>query len=232
MITITDEKTLDDEVDDLKEAVEQLRFDVKAEKEERKYETQEIRIDIGRVRIEKKEWEKVREGSLEMEQLEREINHLIGVKWWKPYIEGVFWSNMVAPINISISILSLLVAGQSSLSSFISPSLATTLSFSVFTLSFFNTFFSPHNKIVESLGENQNWKQFANRFERIYYSSKQTEQDIHLRLEEYRKLIVDLKEYLIESPSKKNLFIECLYSIVKRFKRVDRWMELVQKEKI
>ena len=229
---IQDEKTLDDEVDDLKETVDQLKFDLRQETEERKHQVNDIRIDMGRIRIEKKEWEKLRASEIDMNKLESEINHIIGIRWWKPYISGAFWSNIATPINISISILSLITAGQSALSSWISPSVSTTISISVFMISLVNTFFTPHSKVADSLSQLNDWKLYANQFEKIYYSSSQEDEDIQRRILEYRQLIIELKQYVKESPDKQNLFIDLLYYLVRCFKRVDQWMELSQKEKI
>jgi hypothetical protein len=220
-----EEKTLDDEVDELKDTVEQLRFDIKQEKEERRYETNEIRVDIGRVRLEKEGWNRSRETVAEMEVLEKEMNYLIGVRWWKPYIGGVFWSNLATPINISVSIFSLLSAGQSSISTFLTPTLATTLSFSVFMLSLINTFFTPHSRIVDSTLQMTDWKRFGNQFEKIYYSPRQTDQEMRERLSEYRRLMISMKEYLVETPDKQNLFVDVLYALVSLIKKTDQWME-------
>lgn len=227
-----EEKTLDDEVDELKENVAQLTYDVKAEREERRYEANEIRVDIDRLRLEKKEWERVREGAIEMEQLERELNRVIGMYWWKPYIGGVFWSNVSTPLNISISILSLLTAGQGSLSNFIPTSVSTTISFTLFLLSLVNTFFTPHSRIIDSTTQINTWKEFATRFEKLYYSGRQSDEEVRNRLAGYRELMVDLKEYISETPDKQNLFIDFLYSTVSCVKKADQWMEISQKEKI
>ena len=221
-----EEKTLDDEVDELKDSVGQLRFDIRQEKEERRFETNEIRIDIGRVRLERKEWDRTRETMTELENIEKEMNHLIGVRWWKPYIGGVFWSNLATPINISMSIFSLLSAGQSSINSFLSASLATSLSFSVFMLSLVNTFFTPHSRIVDSTSQMTDWKRFGNQFEKIHYSSRQSEAEIRERLSEYRTLMIQMKEYIVETPDRQNLFVDLLYALVSIIKKTDRWLEI------
>lgn len=217
-----DEKTLDDEVDDLKESVEQLRFDIRQEREERKYETNEIRVDIGRVRLEKRDADRVSSIRQEMERIENELNHLIGVKWWKPYISSVWWSNLTTPLNIGMSITSLLAAGQASLNTFVSSGIATTLSFSVFVLSLVNTFFTPHTRLVESAEQMEEWKKFGLRFERIYYSGKQSEEEIGHRLSEYRELMMEIRERMVTDRS---LFTDALYGVVRCVKKVDSWVE-------
>jgi|LauGreDrversion4_2_1035121.scaffolds.fasta_scaffold88397_3 hypothetical protein len=214
-----DEKTLDDEVDELKETVEQLRFDIRQEREERKYETNEIRVDIGRVRLEKREADRMSSAKQELERIETELNHLIGVRWWKPYISSVWWSNLTTPLNIGMSITSLLAAGQASLNTFVSHS--TTLSFSVFVLSLVNTFFTPHSRLVESAKQMEEWKKFGLRFERVYYSGKQTEEEISQRLTEYRELMMEIRERMV---SDRSLFTDTLHSIVGCVKKVDKWV--------
>jgi hypothetical protein len=232
MLHQIDEKTLDDEVDELKDKVEQIVFDVKQEKEERRYEANEIRVDIGRLRLEKKEWENLRALSIEMERMERDINHLIGVKWWKPYIGGVFWSNLATPLNISMSIMSLISAGQQTLSYFFSPSVTTTISFTVFMISLVNTFFTPHSRIADGMTQMNEWKLFATQYEKIYYSARTSQEEIERRYREYRDLMVSMKQHIIDNPNRQNLFEDGLYWIVNCFKKMDQWMELDQKEKI
>ena len=224
MITL-EEKTLDDEVDIIKESVEQLKFDVKQERDERRYQASELRVELGRLLLEKKEWEKLNNLSLDVESLENEINHTIGVKWWKPYISGAFWSNIATPLNISLSVLSLLTAGQEALSSFFSPATLSTMSFSVFVISLINTFFMPHSRIADSIYTMNDWRQFSQRFEKIYYSERYSEAEIKIRSSEYRKLLVDMKEHMKESPDKRNLFEDLIYSIIRCGKKRDEWIE-------
>lgn len=216
-----EEKTLDDEVDDLKESVEQLRFDIRQEREERKYETNEIRVDIGRVRLEKREADRLSSSKQDLQRIEHELNHLIGVRWWKPYISSVWWGNITTPLNIGMSVTSLLAAGQASLNTFVSSGIATTLSFSVFVLSLVNTFFTPHSRLVESAEQMEEWKKFGLRFEKVYYSSKQTEEEIGQRLVEYRELMMEIRERMAVD---RNLFTDALYSIVSCVKKVDTWV--------
>jgi hypothetical protein len=229
MITL-EEKTLDDEVDELKENLKQLTFDVKMEREERQHQASNIRIELGRLLLEKKEWEKLKALSTDEEQLEHEINHLIGVRWWKPYASGAFWSNLATPLNLSISVLSMLTAGQASLSSFLAPSTVSVMSFSLFLLSLVNTFFTPHSRIADSISVMNDWRQFAHRFEKIYYSDRQTEEEIARRMREYRQLMMDMKEHIKESPDKKNLFEDLIYFLCVHFpcgKKLDVWIEKI-----
>ena len=217
-----DEKTLDDDVDELKESVAQLRFDIKQEQEERRYATNEIRVDLGRIRLEHKEVEHATDAHLESTHFEHELNRIIGVRWWKPYISSIWWSNVTTPLNIGMSIMSLVAAGQVSLNSFVSPGIATTLSFSVFVVSLVNTFFTPHSRIVESAEQMEEWKKFGILFEKVYYSSKQTDEDVQRRLAEYRQLMMAIRERM---SSDRSLFTDALYSVVSCVKKVDRWIE-------
>jgi hypothetical protein len=227
MITL-EEKTLDDEVDDLKESVEQLKYDVKQEREERRRQASDLRIELGRLLLEKKEWERLKGLAIDSDQIESEINHLIGQRWWKPYTSGAFWSNIATPLNISISTLSLLTAGQAALSSFFSPAMLSVMSFSAFILSLINTFFMPHARIADSISVMNEWRQFAHRFEKIYYSDRQNEEDIARRTREYRQLMIDMKEHIKETPDKKNLFEDLIYCVCGYFpcgKKLDGWIE-------
>ena len=164
----------------------------------------------------------------EMETIEFDLNHEIGFSWWKRYIAGAFWSNIATPINLSLSLITLLTTGQTTTKSLLSESLAINMSIAALVLSLLNTFFAPQNRMTESIKGMNEWRQYANTFEAIYYTDCLSEVDYKRRLEAYRTLLVTINSSEKDSPDTQHFLTDLIHIFVRKcaFKHGEHWMVL------
>jgi hypothetical protein len=82
------------------------------------------------------------------EDLEDKLDGEIGNHWWKLYIASAFWSNVSTPINLLITLLSAVTAGQASTENMLSHSTFLKISVTSLIVSTLNTFFRPHQQFM------------------------------------------------------------------------------------
>ena len=164
----------------------------------------------------------------EMEIIEFDLNNKIGFSWWKRYIAGAFWSNVATPINLSLSLITLMTTGQTTTKSLLSDTLAVNMSITALILSLLNTFFAPQNRMTESIKGMNEWRQYANQFEAIYYTDCISEVDYKRRLEAYRLLLMTINSSEKDSPDTQNFLTDLIHILVRKcaFKSGEHWMRL------
>ena len=149
-----------------------------------------------------------------MENLEDKLDGEIGNMWWKVYIASAFWSNISTPINLSITLLSAITAGQAATNNLLSSSTFMKLSIAQAMISTLNTFFRPHNQFMQNMEVLKKINEFGFRFEDIYYSPNVTYKDTKRRYDEYKSLMIDYQKYKnTMSPEQQNYLTDLIYYI-------------------
>ena len=103
--------------------------------------------------------------------LEDKLDGEIGNHWWKVYIASAFWSNISTPINLLITLLSAVTAGQASTESMLSQSTFLKISIASLVISTLNTFFRPHQQFMQNMETLCKINEFGFQFEEIYYTN-------------------------------------------------------------
>ena len=174
----------------------------------------------------------------DIQRIENKLNSDLGYLWWKKYIAGAFWSNISTPINLTITILTAIMSGQATTENLIPHNIYVNISITTLLLSTLNTFFKPHSQMSQNIDIMKTWYDYGNQFEKIYYSENTDIDDYKRRLEEYKKLYIEInKTKNAESPETQNFVTDLINYIVLNscLKNKSNWLdmdkELIQKNK-
>ncbi len=167
-----------------------------------------------------------------MENLESKLDGEIGNMWWKIYIASAFWSNISTPINLSITLLSAITAGQATTSTMLSKNVFVKVSVASLLISTLNTFFRPHNQYISNIDILKKVNEFGYEFEIIYYSKNTESTDFIRRYLSYKKLMIKFHRFKNTiSPEQQNYFTDLIYyiSIKSCLRNDDKWLDIDKK---
>ena len=156
--------------------------------------------------------------------LERKLNADIGFHWWKKYIASAFWCNISTPINLSITVITALTTGQATTQNLLPQNVLVSISIIALILTTVNTFFRPHTQMMNTMKILQEWTEFGNRFESIYYKYNLDEKKL-----KYQELYDLIQQYKInESPDNQNFCTDFLHIIARCtcINKRDKWLDL------
>lgn len=179
----------------------------------------------------KEEWTEERKNELKkmVDTLEDKLDGEIGNHWWKIYIASAFWSNISTPINLSITLLSAVSAGQATTQNMISKNMFMKVSIASLLISTLNTFFRPHQQFTQNMDIMRKINEYGFEFEDIYYSSKSTFEDSYRRYHSYRNLMIRYHKYRnLISPDQQNYFTDLIYYICLNSCLInyDKWLDI------
>lgn len=179
----------------------------------------------------KEEWTEERKNELKkmVEILEDKLDGELGNHWWKIYIASAFWSNISTPINLSITLLSAVTAGQATTQNMISKNMFMKVSIASLLISTLNTFFRPHQQFMQNMDVMRKINEYGFEFEDIYYSSKSTFEDHYRRYHQYRNLMIRYHKYRnLISPDQQNYFTDLIYYICLNSCLInyDKWLDI------
>jgi hypothetical protein len=165
-----------------------------------------------------------------MMQLQNKLNGELGDLWWNKYVGAAFWSNISTPINLSITLLSAITAGQAITEKLLSQNLFFKISVASLLLSTLNTFFRPHSQLMENMNTIKAINEFGAKFETIYYSENSTYTDFDRKYNEYKKLSQEFNKYLIEqTPEQQNFITDLIYWLFRKYsclKNSYKWLDV------
>ncbi len=165
-----------------------------------------------------------------MKKLQNKLNGELGDLWWNRYVGGAFWSNISTPLNLAITLLSAVTAGQATTQNMLEPSMFFKVSVASLLLSTLNTFFRPHTQLMENMTAIKTINELGARFETIYYSENSTVADFTRRYNEYKKLSQDFNKYQIaQTPEQQNFLTDLIYWLFKKYsclKNSYRWLDV------
>ena len=175
-----------------------------------------------------------------MMQLQNKINGELGDLWWNKYVGAAFWSNISTPINLAITLLSAVTAGQATTNNMLSNSVFFKISVTSLLLSTLNTFFRPHSQLMENMNTIKAINEFGAKFETIYYSENSSQTDFERRYNEYKKLSQEFNKYQIEqTPEQQNFITDLIYWLIRKYsclKNSYKWLDVdmsyIQEDKI
>lgn len=179
----------------------------------------------------KEEWTEERKNELKkmVDTLEDKLDGELGNHWWKIYIASAFWSNISTPINLSITLLSAVTAGQATTQNMISKNMFMKVSIASLLISTLNTFFRPHQQFMQNMDVMRKINEYGFEFEDIYYSSKSTFEDHYRRYHQYRNLMIRYHKYRnLISPDQQNYFTDLIYYICLNscLMNYDKWLDI------
>lgn len=164
--------------------------------------------------------------------LEDKLDGEIGNHWWKVYIASAFWSNVSTPINLLITLLSAVTAGQASTDTLLSHSTFLKISITSLIVSTLNTFFRPHQQFMQNMETIKKVNEFGFQFEEIYYTNKENEEDHHRRYDAYKKLMMEYHKFKnTMSPEQQNFVTDLIYYICIKTCLIndDKWLDIDMK---
>lgn len=160
-----------------------------------------------------------------IKKLENKLNGEIGFQWWKRYIAAAIWDNLATPINLMITLLTAVSTAQANTNNFISESANSAITLITLLISTLNTFFRPHAKVNTNIEIMNRYNDFGNRFEEIYYSRD----DVNLKIEKYKILMIDINKYEISQSSESiNFCSDCVHILARYLclKKREKWLDL------
>jgi hypothetical protein len=128
------------------------------------------------------------------EELETKINIEIGYRFWKKYVNAAFWSYISLPINLSITMLTALSTGQATTNNLLPQSLYVNISLATLVISILNTYFRPYVQMNQNIEYMNKWSVLGYKYEAIYYSEKETQEHLEMRLFKYEELMKEINE--------------------------------------
>ncbi len=165
-----------------------------------------------------------------MMQLQNKLNGELGDLWWNKYVAAAFWSNISTPINLAITLLSAVTAGQATTQNMLTQSVFFKISVASLLLSTLNTFFRPHSQLMDNMNSIKTINEFGARFETIYYSENSTDEHFTKRYNDYKKLSQDFNKYQIEqTPEQQNFITDLIYWLFRKYsclKNSYKWLDV------
>lgn len=164
--------------------------------------------------------------------LKGKLDRDLGFFYWKKYIAAAFWAQIATPINLMITLLTALTTAQATSPELLSHSLYVNISIATLIITTLNTFFRPHNKMIENAETMKKWNELGLEFEKIYYSdtennsiSRDNCDAVILNLTELQEQMNELRKS--EGPSSTNfltdlLHIMCVYTCLRKYQR---WLD-------
>ncbi len=167
-----------------------------------------------------------------MEKLEDKLDGEIGNMWWKVYIASAFWSNVSTPINLAITLLSAVTAGQATTDNMLNKNTFIKVSVASLLISTLNTFFRPHTQYINNMDILKKVNEFGFEFENIHYSKKSDSKDYLRRYNAYKKLMIKFHRYKNTlSPDQQNFLTDLIYYICIKscLRNDDKWLDIDKK---
>ncbi len=165
-----------------------------------------------------------------MKKLQRKLNGELGDVWWNLYVAGAFWSNISTPINLAITLLSAVTAGQATTTNLISQNAFIKISIASLVISTLNTFFRPHSQLMSIMDSMKSINELGFRFESTYYTECDDENDYKRRYKEYKTILIELnKIQQSKSPDQQNFLTDFIYWLLKKYsclKGSYKWLDL------
>ena len=145
--------------------------------------------------------------------LQGSLNLRIGTQAWKKYISAAFWNYISTPINFTITLFTALTAGQTGTqTTYLTEKQLFIMLFVSFLLSIINTFFKLKEKAILNYESSKKYDEFGAEFEKIYYMPLSNENDLKIKLIEYKTLQTEINKYSQkESIENVNYFTELIY---------------------
>jgi hypothetical protein len=165
-----------------------------------------------------------------MKTLEQKLNGELGDAWWNLYVAGAFWSNISTPINLSITLLSAVTAGQATTTNMLSQDLFIKVSIASLIISTLNTFFRPHSQLMTIMDSLKKINELGFEFENTYYTSCDEEEHYKKRYSEYKNILMKLNKFQqSQSPDQQNFFTDFIYWFFKKYsclRKSYKWLDL------
>lgn len=157
-------------------------------------------------------------------RLENKLNNDVGFHWWKKYIASAFWCNVSTPVNLSITVITALTTAQATTNNLLPQDVFVSISIIALILTTVNTFFRPHAQMTLCMKLLQDWTEFGNRFETIYYEQSGDE-----KLASYKLLYDEIQRYKNnDSPENQNFFTDLLHILARLscIRKHEKWLDL------
>lgn len=164
----------------------------------------------------------------EIEGYINKINYDIGFYFWKYYVYSAFWNYISTPLNLLITIMSALTAGNSAAKGLLSDSNMTNLSVATLIISIFNTFFRPAQQLNENTEKQHSWEKLGTEFEKIYMNKPDNLEERKPWLVKFQDLFTKINEE--KKKNTNNFIIDILFIIAQKLciKNNIKWMPEIE----
>jgi hypothetical protein len=127
--------------------------------------------------------------------------------------------------------LTAVTTGQAATSSLLPQSIYLNISIGTLILTVLNTYFKPREQLAQSTESLKKWYILGVRFENVYYSEKDTDEDIKNRIIDYKKIKNDVNELRKNDTfENQNFFTDCLHELLLSsifcLKKENHWLKL------
>lgn len=164
--------------------------------------------------------------------LKGKLDRDLGFFYWKKYVAAAFWAQIATPVNLMITLLTALTTAQATSPDLLSHTLYVNVSIATLVITTLNTFFRPHNKMIENAEYMKKWNELGLEFEKIYYSdtennsiSRDNCDSMIIKLSDLQERINELRK--AEGPSSTNFLTDlihviCIYTCLRKYQR---WLD-------
>jgi hypothetical protein len=168
-----------------------------------------------------------------LNKLFNKLSKKIGFYWWKKYFSCSWWKNIEIPINLSLTILSGMISAQASTNNFMKQEHYVIISFVTVLLTTFNTYFRPLQKYQSNTDELKKWYELGNELEKIYFQSRDNEEELLKRIKESEELLVKVNNLTASSTIENQNFVSDLLHMIIKFtclKEREPWLSFATED--
>ena len=152
-----------------------------------------------------------------LNKLFNKLSKKIGFYWWKRYFACSWWKNIETPINLSLTIFSTMISAQASTNNFMQQHHYVMISFATVLLTTFNTYFRPLQKYQSNTEELKKWYELGNELEKIYFQSRENDEEVRKRIKESEELLVKVNNLSASSTIENQNFVSDLFHTIVKF---------------
>ena len=161
----------------------------------------------------------------ELIRLKDHLNTRIGFNYNKTWHCASFWTNISTPINLSLTLLTaLLAADASSTGNLISQSQYMILSFTTMILTTINSYFKPHIRSTDVNDTLTKWIEQGHNLEGLEFSNL----NLKAKYEGYIKLLNDTNGLIkLQASKDKNFLTDGFHSLVRWYRgnNKEKWLK-------
>ncbi len=156
----------------------------------------------------------------EINRLKDHLNVRIGFNYNKTWHCASFWTNISTPINLSLTLLTaLLAADASSTGNLISQNQYMILSFTTMILTTINSYFKPHIKSTDVNDTLTKWIEQGHNLESLEF----TNLNLKAKYEGYIKVLNDTNSLIkLQASKDKNFLTDGFHSLMRWYNGVDK----------
>lgn len=164
-----------------------------------------------------------------LQELEEDIDNVIGQYFWKKQIASAFWAQISMPVNLSITIITALTTAQATTNDMLPDGAQSALSVTCLLLSVLNTFFRPHVQMTKNIETMNKWNVIGNKFDVLYFSPAKDGANLDRLIGDYLMLRKEISsQRQAEGPDSINFLTDLIHTCAQGccLRKRSRWLDL------